>query len=77
MRQAALLATLLALVVPLSGQTTDYELADSVSVNYVMIPFTALGANGVPITDLRQRDVKVLVDGVPVRCHAGQATRKS
>src|SRR5687767_9179167 len=67
MRQAAFLAALLALVVPLSGQTTDYELADSVSVNYVMIPFTALGANGVPITDLRQRDVKVLVDGIPVR----------
>lgn len=58
---------LLALVLPLFGQTTDVEIADTVSVNYVMIPFTALGANGVPITDLRQRDVKLLVDGVPVR----------
>jgi VWFA-related protein len=67
MRQPAFLIALLALVFPLYGQTTDVEIADTVSVNYVMIPFTALGANGVPITDLRQRDVKLLVDGVPVR----------
>lgn len=67
MRQPAFLIALLALVLPLYGQTTDVEIADTVSVNYVMIPFTALGANGVPITDLRQRDVKLLVDGVPVR----------
>jgi VWFA-related protein len=67
MRQPVLLIALLALVLPLYGQTTDVEIADTVSVNYVMIPFTALGANGVPITDLRQRDVKLLVDGVPVK----------
>ncbi|HET7705390.1 MAG TPA: VWA domain-containing protein [Thermoanaerobaculia bacterium] len=67
MRQPAFLIALLALVLPLYGQTTDVEIADTVSVNYVMIPFTALGANGVPITDLRQRDVKLLVDGVPVK----------
>ncbi len=67
MRQPAFLIALLALVFPLFGQTTDVEIADTVSVNYVMIPFTALGANGVPITDLRQRDVKLLVDGVPVK----------
>lgn len=67
MRQAAFLIALLALVLPLYGQATDVEIADTVSVNYVMIPFTALGANGVPITDLRQRDVKLLVDGVPVK----------
>ena len=56
MRQPVLLIALLALVLPLYGQTPDVEIADTVSVNYVMIPFTALGANGVPITDLRQRD---------------------
>lgn len=67
MRQPVFLIALLALVLPLYGQTPDVEIADTVSVNYVMIPFTALGANGVPITDLRQRDVKLLVDGVPVR----------
>ena len=66
MRQCAYLIALLALVFPLSGQTPDVEVADTVSVNYVMIPFTALGKNGVPITDLRARDVKLLVDGVPV-----------
>ncbi|MGZ8868673.1 MAG: VWA domain-containing protein [Thermoanaerobaculia bacterium] len=68
MRQPAFLFALaVALVLPLSGQTTDVEIADTVSVNYVMIPFTALGANGVPITDLRERDVKLLVDGLPVK----------
>src|SRR5687767_1660424 len=66
MKQSLLfLAWLLAAVCPLSAQT-DSELTETVSVNYVMIPFTALGANGVPITDLRERDVKLLVDGVPV-----------
>ena len=67
MRQSVLLVALLALGFPLFGQAQDIEAADTVSVNYVMIPFTALGANGVPITDLRERDVKLLVDGVPVR----------
>ncbi|HEU4522447.1 MAG TPA: VWA domain-containing protein [Thermoanaerobaculia bacterium] len=67
MKQSRLLLALLALITPLSGHAQDIEAADTVSVNYVMIPFTALGANGVPITDLRQRDVKLLVDGVPVR----------
>lgn len=67
MRQSALLVALLALGLPLSGHAQDLEAADTVSVNYVMIPFTALGANGVPITDLRERDVKLFVDGVPVK----------
>ncbi|HUP44447.1 MAG TPA: VWA domain-containing protein [Thermoanaerobaculia bacterium] len=66
MRQAILLVALLALILPLRAEAQDVEIADTVSVNYVMIPFTALGANGVPITDLRARDVKLLVDGVPV-----------
>lgn len=66
MRQTAFFFALLALVIPLYGQNSDVEVADTVSVNYVMIPFTALGANGVPITDLQERDVKLLVDGVPV-----------
>lgn len=36
---------------------------ESVSVGYVMIPFTVLGPKGVPITDLRADEVKLLVDG--------------
>ena len=41
--------------------------SDTVSVGYVMIPFTALGSHGLPITDLRRNEVRLLVDGDPVR----------
>lgn len=44
------------------GQT----LTESYSVGYVMVPFTVLGSNGAPITNLRQKEVSLLVDGAPV-----------
>jgi len=40
---------------------------ETVSVGYVMIPFTVLGTKGVPITDLRANEVKLLVDGQRVK----------
>jgi len=42
-------------------------MTDSVSVGYVMIPFTVIGDHGRPITDLRDAEVDLQVDGVPVR----------
>ena len=52
---------------PLAAQTDPgVALSDTVAVNYVMVPFTALGPKGVPITDLREREVTLLVDGRPV-----------
>jgi len=36
---------------------------ESVSVGYVMIPFTVLGEKGSPITDLRRAEVRLLIDG--------------
>jgi Ca-activated chloride channel family protein len=39
---------------------------ESVSVGYVMIPFTVLGARGLPLTDLRKSEVKLLIDGKSV-----------
>lgn len=42
-------------------------MSESVSVGYVMIPFTALAPNGVPITDLRSSEVRLFVDGQRVR----------
>jgi Ca-activated chloride channel family protein len=65
MRKLAALLTV-ALAMPLFGQVVDAEATEEISVNYVMIPFTALGANGIPITDLRKSDVSLLVDGKPV-----------
>lgn len=46
------------------GQST---LNETVSVGYVMIPFTAIGPKGKPLTDLRSGEVKLFVDGTPVR----------
>ena len=48
----------------LMGQNT---LNETVSVGYVMIPFTAIGPKGKPLTDLRSGEVKLFVDGTPVR----------
>jgi Ca-activated chloride channel family protein len=39
---------------------------DAVSVGYVMVPFTALGAHNVPVTDLRADEVALYVDGLRV-----------
>jgi Ca-activated chloride channel family protein len=50
-------------------QTTDQPsqtLTESYSVGYVMIPFTVLGNQGIPLTDLQQKEVALLVDGIPV-----------
>jgi VWFA-related protein len=64
------LSPALLLLVLLAGgafaQSPEMEISENVSVNYVMIPFTALGTKGLPITDLAEREVKLYVDGQPV-----------
>lgn len=60
---AFLSALLLAL--SLAGQESRHE--EIVSVGYVMVPFTAYSAKGVPVTNLRQKDVTLQVDGLPVK----------
>ncbi len=61
------LAVLLAGVAGAHAQEPPAVSADEVSVSYVMIPFTALGQKGVPLTSLREGDVKLFVDGKRVR----------
>ena len=39
------------------------EYTEEVAVNYVMVPFTVLGGRGIPITDLKAKEVQVFVDG--------------
>src|SRR4029079_5994145 len=54
---------------PLLAQTEQQQqqrMCDSVSVGYVMIPFTPLSNKGIPITDLKPHEVQLLVDGQPV-----------
>jgi VWFA-related protein len=64
MRQTVsfLLAAVLAIAPALFAEEPPVS-ADEVSVSYVMIPFTPLGKKGVPITTLREQDVKLFVDG--------------
>jgi Ca-activated chloride channel family protein len=63
-----LLLTLL-VASPLAAQPVDdtQRMSESVSVGYVMIPFTVLSDRGAPITDLRSAEMTLLVDGSPVR----------
>lgn len=49
------------------GVVAPGTMTDSVNVGYVMIPFTVIGDRGKPITDLRDAEVDLRVDGSPVR----------
>ncbi|HJQ36363.1 MAG TPA: VWA domain-containing protein [Thermoanaerobaculia bacterium] len=42
------------------------QFEEQLSVSYVMIPFTAFNSGGAPITDLKQKEVSLLVDDQPV-----------
>jgi Ca-activated chloride channel family protein len=67
MKQAAI-ALLLAIATVAGAQEQPTQTyTETVSVGYVMIPFTVLGRNGAPIANLRQKDVSLVVDGVRVR----------
>ena len=52
------------------------QMSETVSVGYVMIPFTAIGQKG-PITDLRSSEVSLLVDGKPVRSDMFERSRNA
>jgi Ca-activated chloride channel family protein len=55
------LAALLLAVATTASAQSDYT--EQVAVNYVMVPFSVLGAKGVPITDLAAKEVSLFVDG--------------
>lgn len=50
---------------------------ETISVNYVLVPFTPLDKEGRPVRGVRERDVKVSVDGVPIRTDLFDETRDS
>jgi VWFA-related protein len=62
MRRAASFALFLLLVA--AGVTA--QVTEELSVSYVMIPFTVLGSRGVPITNLAEKEVSLMIDGRPV-----------
>jgi Ca-activated chloride channel family protein len=53
-------------VAPAPGAAPPGVMSESVSVGYVMIPFTVLGERGHPLTDLRNAEVGLMVDGKSV-----------
>lgn len=66
-RTGPLVLALLLAALPLAADETQGRFTDTVSVGYVMVPFTVLGTTGTPITDLAAKEVQLLVDGVPVK----------
>ncbi len=60
---------LVLLLMALSAVAEDapqQKYTDNVSVGYVMVPFTVFD-KGAPVTDLREKQVTLLVDGQPVK----------
>ena len=62
-----LLAALLAATAAAQTSEPQQRMSESVSVGYVMIPFTALDPKGRAIVDLRANEVALQVDDQPVR----------
>src|SRR5690242_2661240 len=62
-----LLAYLTGSVSAQQAEQPQQRMTETVSVGYVMIPFTALTERGAPLTDLRSSEVQLFVDGQPVR----------
>jgi Ca-activated chloride channel family protein len=65
MRQAVQIALATLLAACAFGQ--DQHFAEHVAVGYVMVPFTVFGAHNAPVTDVREKDVELYVDGVRVK----------
>lgn len=55
----------------------DDKFSEQVSVSYVMVPFTVLSGKGVPIVDLKQKEVLLLVDGQKVRTDLFEQSRNA
>jgi VWFA-related protein len=56
----------LILALAISARAFAQDYTEQVSVSYVMVPFTVLGPKGVPITDLKAKEVALMVDGAKV-----------
>jgi len=65
MRQGVGIA--LALVLATGALAQEQHFSENVGVSYVMVPFTVFGPHNAPLTNLRQNDVELFVDGVRVK----------
>ena len=66
MRQAVLIALAMLLATCALAQDQQH-FTENVAVGYVMVPFTVFGAHNAPMTDVREKDVELFVDGVRVK----------
>ena len=55
----------------------DDKFSEQVNVSYVMVPFTVLSARGVPITDLKEKEVSLRVDGQKVKIDLFEQSRNA
>lgn len=61
--------TLFAMLVLLAASAfaqNEPRFNENLAVDYVIIPFTALGSKGIPMTDIQPREVSLYVDNFPV-----------
>jgi Ca-activated chloride channel homolog len=58
-------------------QEQDDKFSEQVSVSYVMVPFSVLSAKGVPIVNLKEKEVSLLVDGQKVRTDLFEQSRNA
>jgi Ca-activated chloride channel family protein len=58
-----LIAGLIVMIASIALAQAPPRVEETVSVGYVMIPFTVIGDKGAPITNLRRSEVGLLVDG--------------
>jgi len=63
----AVVCSILLLAFGAFAEEPQQKYAENVSVGYVMVPFTVFGEKGIPITDVRSKDVSLFVDGQPVK----------
>ena len=73
----AVAALALCAAAPVFAQQTDDPYSEQVSVSYVMVPFTVLSPKGVPVVDLKQKEVALLVDGQKVRTDLFEQSRNA
>jgi len=67
----------LSLCVAIAALGQEDKFSEEVSVSYVMVPFTVLSGKGVPIVDLKQKEVALLVDGQKVRTDLFEQSRNA
>jgi Ca-activated chloride channel family protein len=72
-----LTTTALLLLAAFSAAAQDDTYSEQVSVSYVMVPFTVLSPRGVPIIDLKEKEVSLLVDGQKVRTDLFEMSRNA